>query len=99
MAQSDGIKRPNCERDQEQAARHVWGEAKDLHRYLPYRSATIPSSVDAGTSSRASDTTAASTLFARCHRADTEACRVERSGYPCLLYTSPSPRDRTRSRM
>jgi Short C-terminal domain len=28
MAQSDGIKRPNCERDQEQAARHVWRGSK-----------------------------------------------------------------------
>ena len=25
--------------------------------------------------------------------------KPERPGYPCLLYTSPSPRDRTRSRM
>ena len=27
------------------------------------------------------------------------ACRAGHKMYPCLLYTSPSPRDRTRSRM
>ena len=30
----------------------------------------------------------------------TQACKaLKEEGYTCLLYTSPSPRDRTRSRM
>ena len=33
------------------------------------------------------------------HKVVEEACEGLGSGVSCLLYTSPSPRDRTRSRM
>ena len=32
-------------------------------------------------------------------RDNTPGCTKQACGYSCLLYTSPSPRDRTRSRM